>query len=73
MSKVIGVNIESEITWHVVGDGIYDTLCGIDANDSRVGHMGTVIADHGTKVNCKQCKSIFVRMRELRLKITDFE
>jgi hypothetical protein len=44
----------------VCGFGDYDTLCGIDANDPAIGHLGVVPVSDGISINCVACK----RMRE---------
>ena len=77
MSKVIGVRIGSdEVEWHAV-NGVagadYDTLCGIDANDSVVGHHGTVPAPRGQKINCRQCFEVWRGVRDMCLRSSSFE
>lgn len=52
-------------------NGNYDTLCGIDFNDSSIGHMGVVPTPKNAKVNCLTCKQIFMHCREFKL--TDFK
>jgi len=47
-----------EVHCHSV-DGNYDTLCGLDGNDYRVGTHGIVPVAVNTKINCKMCKAIW--------------
>lgn len=74
MSKVIGVKMDTgEVIWHapgVVSD--YDTLCGLDANDSEADTYGTVEPKRGQKITCESCKAIWERTVALRLRATDF-
>ena len=73
-SKVIGVSIDGRVEWHgaSVGPTDYHTMCGIDAEDPQIGHFGTVAAKRGQKINCFQCKAIWLGVRALRLRETDF-
>lgn len=53
MAETIGVYIDGEETWHVIGVGAgdYSTLCGLDGDDSVVGQTGTFEAKRGQKIN----------------------
>jgi len=75
MSRVIGVSIDGVTEWHAVNIGPTDhnTLCGIDADDPTIGHNGTVLPPHGTKINCTLCKTIYLRFIQAGFKKTDFE
>ena len=74
MSKVIGVVIDGEPSWHAQGVlSDYDTLCGVDANDPTIGHGGTVTPRRGQKIDCQNCKTMWLNMRALRLRATNFE
>ena len=74
MAKIIGVLIEDRQTWHAAGIfADYDTLCGIDANDPNIGHNGTIEPKSGQKIDCSTCKTMWLNMRALRLRATDFE
>ena len=73
MSKAIGVQVGDSVEWHapgVVSD--YDTLCGLDANDSGIDTHGVVQARKGQKITCVQCKTIWEGTKALRLRSTDF-
>lgn len=73
-AKVIGVEVDGAIEWHVPGvaGADYVTLCGLDGYDPAIGQTGTVDAPRGTKINCQQCRMIWWRLRELKLRIADF-
>lgn len=76
-SSIVGVIEDSEdgkTTWHVVGvgGGDYATLCGMDGNDSVVGQYGTVGSSRGQKVDCCECKEIWLAIRLLRLTRKNF-
>lgn len=74
MSKAIGVNIDGVIGWHAPNAGYmdYDTLCGIDAYDEPIGHLGTVNPKRRQKIDCELCKAIFDGFRDLKLRGSDF-
>ena len=75
ISKVVGVKMDTgEVIWHapgVVSD--YDTMCGLDANDSEADTYGTVVPKRGQKITCESCKSIWERTVALRLRVADFD
>lgn len=73
--EVVGVLIDGEQTWHAgpVGVSDYDTLCGIDANDSKVGHQGLIATPDGQKITCAMCHTVWRQTISLRLRETDFE
>jgi len=59
-NRFVAVKVEGAVSVHAVGhDGNYDTLCGIDANDSGVGHEGIVpLPWVHSRIGCEACKSI---------------
>lgn len=74
-SKIIGVNIDGDVEWHVIaveGNADYDTLCGVDAHDPNIGHYGTTYAKRGQKITCEQCKGLWFGIQSLRLKKSNF-
>lgn len=74
MSKAIGVMEQGEVVWHapgVVQD--YCTLCGTDSDDPELGHEGLVQPKRGQKITCEQCKDIWQRTIDLKLRATDFD
>lgn len=74
--KVIGVNLNGIITWHAANFGAgpdHDTLCGLDANDESIGHLGAVEPRRGQKIDCDMCRSIFEGFKELKLRASDFK
>ena len=75
MSKAVGVLIDGEETWHApsVAGPDYDTLCGIDANDSEVGTFGTIEPKRGHKITCVQCYGIWQGVTAMRLRESNFE
>lgn len=75
MSKAVGVLIEGEKTWHAppVAGPDYDTLCGIDANDSAVGTYGTVEPKRGQKITCTRCYAIWHGVVAMRLRASSFD
>jgi hypothetical protein len=48
--------------------GNYDTLCGIDANDSVIGHLGLVTVSGTAPINCVTCKRIWEVAKQYRAK-----
>lgn len=74
MSKAVGVVIDEQVEWHAPGAGgtDHDTLCGIDANDSAIGHGGTVQAKRGQKIECAQCRAIWADVTAMKLRKRDF-
>jgi len=72
MSKAVGILIDGTVEWHAPG-GVsdYATLCGLDANDSTVGHEGIVDTPRGQKITCPQCYGIWAGAKALRA--TDFD
>jgi hypothetical protein len=56
----VAVKMDDGITVHCqCGYGDYDTLCGIDANDPKIGHLGRVPVAINTKIDCAACKAIW--------------
>lgn len=75
MSKVVGVDIDGEVTWHAQNRGggpDYVTLCGLDPDDPSIGHNGTVPAQRGQKIDCPQCRAVWQAVALLKLRTTDF-
>jgi hypothetical protein len=75
VKSVIGVRVDDAIEWHAMNaNGTdYHTLCGVDADDKRIGHYGTVAAPRGQKINCPQCHSLWRAVVELRLRESSFD
>lgn len=75
MKKIIGVNIDGVTVWHAknIGPTDHDTMCGIDADDPILGHLGSVLPPQGTKIDCSKCKFIFIGFRRLGLRKSNFE
>lgn len=69
MSKnIIGVIEDGDTTWHLVPTaGFYDTLCGVDANDSVIGTYGSAEPKPGQKVSCPECAQMFKHIKSMRL------
>ncbi|WP_454727900.1 MULTISPECIES: hypothetical protein [Cupriavidus] len=74
MKKVIGVQVDAAVEWHVpsVGAGDYDTLCGMDASDPTIGHHGVVVPPVKKNVTCASCRQIWRGVVALRLRARDF-
>lgn len=72
--KVVGVVVDGATEWHIPGCGgpDYATLCGLDGNDPGVGQTGVVQALTGAKIDCDECKRIWMGLSELRLRMRDF-
>jgi hypothetical protein len=63
----VAVKTHNGISVHCrCGYGDYDTLCGIDANDPFIGHLGTVSVAINTKIDCAACKAIFETAKNYR-------
>lgn len=73
MTELVGVMIDGELTVHAPGvSSDYDTLCGIDADDPKIGHEGRVPV-HPTKfITCQMCYVVWKRTLELGLREKDF-
>ena len=74
-SAIVGVLTDNEMMFHLPASGVsnYDSLCGIDADDPAIGHNGFVNVPKGQKVNCASCKGIYLLIRDLKVRVTDFE
>lgn len=73
MGKAVGVQVGDLIEWHAPSvTNEYDTLCGLDAEDSKIDTHGLVQAGRGQKITCEQCKTIWEGVKALRLRSTDF-
>lgn len=75
MSNVVGVDIDGVVEWHAIGAGgnDYNTLCGIDADDPSIGHNGVVKAKRGQKINCAQCYGIWIGVKNMSFRESDFD
>lgn len=74
MSKAVGIRIDGGIEWHAAGVVMdYATLCGLDADDPSLGHLGTEKPRRGQKITCGTCRLTWNRTLALRLRSTDFE
>lgn len=76
MNKVVGVDVDGHIEWHAINSmagADYDTMCGVDAHDSVIGHMGTVVAKKGQKITCSQCYEMWKGVMSLKLTEGMFE
>ncbi len=73
-SKVVGVEVEGVVEWHVPGvaGADYATLCGLDGADPSIGQTGLRVAPRGTKINCRECGSIWKRLKSFQLRQSDF-
>lgn len=73
MSKVVGVVVDGDVSWHAPGVfQDYSTLCGIDADDPTIGHGGIVPSCSGQKINCVACFSIWKNTIDLKLRPQNF-
>ena len=71
--KSIGVLEEGGFTsWHIPppGWGGYDTLCGLDGNDSHVGTFGVIQGKN--KITCIQCYDIWKGVKAMKYRESDF-
>lgn len=72
--KVIGIiqlNDEGHrvTEWHANGalaSANYDTICGLDGNDSNIDTFGLVAARSGQKITCPNCWSAWSSWRQFR-------
>lgn len=70
---VIGVDIEGNVEFHLGGvHSDYNTLCGIDACDSQLGHNGVVSAKPGQKITCPHCYATWKRVTAMKVRETSF-
>lgn len=73
-TKAVGIMQDGEVVWHAIGVyHDYDSLCGIDANDPKIGHEGSVPAKRGQKITCAQCHTIWRNIIALRLREGSFD
>lgn len=74
MTKVIGVESDGSVEWHIpgCGGGDYATLCGMDGNDPCVGQTGTLPARRGQKITCRYCRQIWLELTALGIRRSDF-
>lgn len=55
----VAVKLDTGITVHCAATyGDYDTLCGIDSNDPKIGHFGTVPVHPLARIDCPACRAI---------------
>lgn len=73
-TKIIGVYIDGDPTYHIIGVGAgdYSTACGLDGNDSVVGQSGTFTAGRGQKIDCQQCFRLWKEITALHLRQGNF-
>lgn len=66
--RIVALKIDGEIQIHAAGDGFgdYDSLCGIDADDPKVGHEGYAELPKKAKIDCAACYSHFLSAKTLR-------
>lgn len=65
--KLIAVRTEEGVSIHADHyNGTYDTLCGMDANDPNIGHLGTVDLPKHAKLDCPSCIAIIEKSKEYR-------
>lgn len=56
----VAIKIDGKITVHLPNaSGDYDTMCGIDSNDPKIGHHGTVPVAVNTLIDCSACKNMW--------------
>ena len=62
MGIKVAIEIEGDLTVHIPGaSGNYATLCGLDGNDDHEDvQQRTVELPSGSKINCKDCKAIWL-------------
>ena len=74
MTKIIGVQIDGVVEWHIpgCGGGDYVTLCGLDGNDPKIGQECVMAPPAGTKINCSVCRTIWENLAALRIRRSDF-
>lgn len=72
--QLVGVMIDGQKTVHApnVG-GSYDTLCGIDADDPKIGHGGKFEPHHTEFIDCETCYSIWKGLVAMGLRLKDFK
>jgi hypothetical protein len=72
--RIVGVLLDGKPTFHAAshGYGDYDTLCGIDANDPKVGHGGLIKAPRRIKIDCTACCIIWAGTLALKLRKSNF-
>lgn len=75
MSNTIGVITHEDTLFHIQGNPVtdHDTLCGIDAYDEEIGHLGIIEAPKGQKVDCWQCRAYFSFIEDNKITWKDFE
>lgn len=67
----VGVKTDTGVQVHCAAAyGDYHTLCGMDADDPAIGHLGTVEVADNAKIDCPQCKGTFLAATQYRS--TDF-
>lgn len=63
----VAVSHDGEIIVHATAKychGDYDTLCGVDGNDSSIGHTIVDVPRNGrARINCPQCWAIWQTAR----------
>jgi hypothetical protein len=74
MTKLVGVMLDGVRTIHAPshGYGVYDTLCGIDADDPTIGHEGQFDPHPNEFITCAACYSIWRGVIAMGLREKDF-
>ena len=63
-SKRVATVIDGVRQVHMVGGFTdYDTLCGIDMNDPRLGHFPESLTETSDKIDCDACTRIWIDVR----------
>lgn len=73
MTESVKVKTQEGVEYHAQSSGYtdYDTLCGIDADDPRIGHFGKEPSNK--KITCEACRAIWRGTLALKLKEKDFD
>lgn len=69
---IVCAQVERHAVNAVVGPDSH-TLCGLDADDSPVGHRGTEKSKGGQKIECRQCYNVLKDVTEMRLRESVFD
>ena len=62
MSKKTAVVVDGVREVHMIGDGTYATLCGVDGDDPNAGQFMSTVNDH-EKINCAACVRLWTACR----------
>jgi hypothetical protein len=59
----------SYVVVHAISaQGTYDTLCGDDASDPEIGHLGLVTVSDKIPINCVACLRLWEVCRQYKVK-----